>query len=128
MIGASNIIFLLHKAISIDLAYGLSSQEFKCHCNRMTCNQILFSPRLKDSWNVSRAQFGKPLQVNSGHRCQSHNEEVGGVAESKHTKGEAIDISHDEFNPMEKQRLKMILENNFDVVLEYPTFYHCHNN
>lgn len=112
----------------MDLAYNLSTDEFRCQCDRITCNQILFSPRLKDSWNVSRSQFGKPLKVNSGHRCQGHNEEVGGVEDSKHTKGEAIDISHDEFNPSDKQFLKMILINNFDFVLEYETFFHCHNN
>jgi hypothetical protein len=75
-----------------------------------------------------RAQFGKPLQVNSGHRCQEHNEEVGGVPDSRHTKGEAIDISHNEFEANDKSFLKLLLENNFDVVIEYPTFYHCHNN
>jgi len=128
MMSVPNIVFLLHKAINIELAYKLDSSEFRCQCTRMTCNQILFSPRLKDSWNLSRSQFGKALKVNSGHRCQSHNEEVGGVEDSKHTKGEAIDISHVEFEPLEKRHLKMILDNNFDVVIEYPTFYHCHNN
>lgn len=121
-------VFLLHKAVDIDLAYKLKSGEFKCQCNRVTCNTILFSPRLKDSWNVSRAEFGKSLKVNSGHRCQLHNEEVGGVEDSQHTKGEAIDISHKELESNDRSFLRMILEKNFDVVLEYPTFFHCHNN
>lgn len=128
MMSVPNIIFLLHKAINIELAYCLDSSEFRCKCDRLICNQILFSPRLKDSWNLSRAQFNKPFKVNSGHRCQAHNEEVGGVEDSKHTKGEAVDISHVEFEPLEKRFLKDILEKNFDVVIEYPTFYHCHNN
>lgn len=121
-------IFMLHKSVNIELAHNLSSDEFQCQCNRPRCNTILFSPRLKDSWNVSRAEFGKRMTVNSGHRCQMHNEEVGGVDESRHVKGEAIDISHDEFEPMEKRYLLSILEKNFDTVIEYPTFYHCHNS
>ena len=125
---AMNLVFLLHKAISMDIAYKLSSEEFRCQCNRLTCNSLIFSPRLKDSWNIVRAQFGKKLKVNSGHRCQAHNHEVGGVEDSAHTRGEAIDISFDEFNPMERNHLKMLLEANFDVVIMYPTFYHCHNN
>lgn len=121
--------FLLHKAINIELAHKLHASEFRCKCDRVTCSILVMSPRLKDSWNVSRSQFGKPLKVNSGHRCGPHNEEVGGrVGTSKHLTGDAIDISHDEYQNNEKQRLKLILENNFDVVIEYPTFYHCHNN
>jgi len=128
MMSVSNVVFILHKVINIELAYNLQSEEFKCHCDRLTCNQVLFSPRLKDSWNLTRSQFGKPLKINSGHRCQAHNEEVGGVEDSAHTKGEALDISHIEFEPLEKRHLKVLLEKHFDIVIEYPTFYHCHNN
>lgn len=119
---------LLHKVIDVNLGFKLSSKEFRCQCNRVTCSLVLMSPRLRDSWNISRSQFGKPLKINSGHRCGPHNEEVGGLINSKHLTGDAIDISHKEFENIEKQRLRLILENNFDVVIEYPTFYHCHNN
>lgn len=119
---------LLHKAISVDIGFRLSSDEFKCKCNRVTCSILVMSPRLRDSWNISRAQFGKKLKINSGHRCGPHNEEVGGSLTSKHLSGDAIDISHKEFENIEKQRLRLILEKNFDTVIEYPTFYHCHNN
>jgi hypothetical protein len=128
MIALTNVIFLLHKAINVELAYGLSSSEFRCKCEKMTCNQLLFSPRLKDSWNISRIKFGESLIVLSGHRCQSHNKDVGGVPDSRHVRGEAIDISHIEFDTLKKRELKKILEENFDVVIDYPTFYHCHNN
>jgi hypothetical protein len=53
---------------------------------------------------------------------------VGGVPDSRHVRGEAIDISHIEFDTLKKRELKKILAENFDVVIEYPTFYHCHNN
>lgn len=119
---------LFHKVIDLELAFQLTAKEFRCKCNRVSCSIVLMSPRLRDSWNISRAQFGKPLKVNSGHRCGPHNEEVGGLSNSKHLTGDAIDISHKEFEANEKQRLQFILERNFDTVIEYPTFYHCHNN
>ncbi len=123
-----NTVYLLHKYIDIELAFKLSSSEFRCQCTRITCNKTLFSPKLKKSWDKSRKEFDKPLTINSGFRCQAHNEDVGGVPNSKHTTGEAIDISHDEFSVEETLRLKEILNKNFDVVIDYPTFYHCHNN
>lgn len=128
MIVEANLVFLLHKAIDIELAYKLKSSEFKCKCDRHTCNNILFHPSLKDSWNLSRMHFGKPMKVNSGYRCESHNHDVGGKVGSKHTQGKAVDISSDEFNPLERQNLKMILEKHFDRVIEYPTFFHCQND
>lgn len=39
-----------------------------------------------------RAKYGKPLYVNSGYRCQKLNRAVGGVWNSQHTKGEAVDL------------------------------------
>ena len=40
-----------------------------------------------------RERFGKPIVVNSGYRCPTHNREVGGVGTSQHLRGEAADIS-----------------------------------
>ena len=92
-----SLFILFHKIIDLELAFKLTSKEFKCQCTRTTCSIVVMSPALRDSWNISRAQFAKPLKVNSGHRCGPHNEEVGGIVNSKHLTGEAIDISHDEF-------------------------------
>lgn len=39
-----------------------------------------------------RAKYGKPLYVNSGYRCQQLNRAVGGVWNSQHTRGEAVDL------------------------------------
>lgn len=40
-----------------------------------------------------RAWYGKPLTVNSFYRCPDLNKAVGGVYNSQHMAGEAIDIS-----------------------------------
>ena len=40
-----------------------------------------------------RRRAGVPLNVNSGVRCKRHNAEVGGVSNSLHTTGQAVDLS-----------------------------------
>ena len=40
----------------------------------------------------ARHLAGIPFKVNSGYRTKEHNEEVGGVNGSSHTKGLAVDI------------------------------------
>ena len=39
-----------------------------------------------------RERYGKPINVNSGYRCQALNKAVGGVRNSQHLTGEAADI------------------------------------
>ena len=39
-----------------------------------------------------REHFGKPAIVNSGTRCSKHNKAVGGVTNSRHLTGKAIDL------------------------------------
>ena len=39
-----------------------------------------------------RNHFNQPVTINSGYRCPTHNRNVGGVSNSRHTKGEAADI------------------------------------
>lgn len=40
-----------------------------------------------------RADFGKPLRVNSGYRSVKHNAYVGGRVGSSHLKGVAVDFA-----------------------------------
>ena len=39
-----------------------------------------------------RAKIGKPITVNSGLRCKTHNANVGGVSNSQHLLGKAADL------------------------------------
>ena len=41
----------------------------------------------------ARGMAGVPFKINSGYRTTKRNEDVGGVADSAHTKGLAVDIS-----------------------------------
>jgi zinc D-Ala-D-Ala carboxypeptidase len=44
-----------------------------------------------------RQHFGKPIGISSFYRCPSLNLAIGGVANSQHIKGQAIDIDGDIF-------------------------------
>ena len=39
-----------------------------------------------------RARIGKPIYINSGLRCKTHNANVGGVSNSQHLFGKAADL------------------------------------
>lgn len=72
-----------------------SRAEFKCQCGGKYCNGYPAEPaeetvRMADE---IRKRVGVPLTVNSGLRCKQHNAEVGGVSNSLHTTGQAVDLS-----------------------------------
>lgn len=79
-----------------------------------------------DTLQLLRTQWGKPLIINSGHRCKKHNAEVGGVSNSQHYTHIAFDLQcrDDE----EQKKLAWIAENaGFRFIKLYPGrgFIHC---
>lgn len=64
----------------------------------------------------ARERLGKPIVVNSGFRCPVHNAAVGGVANSQHMKGEAVDITCED-----NKRLAEIIEQlgKYDQLIRY---------
>lgn len=62
--------------------------EFACPC----CKQNAISPTLVALLDYARGEAGFAFKVNSGYRCEKHNEKIGGVKDSEHTKGLAADI------------------------------------
>lgn len=63
--------------------------EFTCKCGCGLNNIQLEVVKIADE---VREHFGNPAIVTSGTRCTKHNTEVGGVANSRHLKGKAIDM------------------------------------
>lgn len=62
--------------------------EFACDCcgsAKMDANFLIRLDKARDMANV-------PFVVNSGFRCEKENERVGGVKNSAHTRGKAVDI------------------------------------
>ena len=74
-----------------DIRY-FKRSEFACKCGR--CGGFPAEPqeamvRIADK---IRAKIGKPITVNSGLRCKTHNANVGGVSNSQHLYGKAADL------------------------------------
>lgn len=65
-----------------------SRAELACRC----CGKLEDMTGICAKAELIRDHFGgKPLFVTSGTRCPAHNAEVGGVANSRHVSGRAID-------------------------------------
>lgn len=95
--------------------------EFTCKCgcglNNMNENFIFTLDEARDIAQI-------PFKINCGCRCEKHNKEVGGVKDSAHTKGLAVDIAA----PDDRTRFSIVsalLEVGFKRVLLYDTFIHC---
>ena len=50
------------------------------------CGELYYDPAAMDALQALRDAWGKPLGINSGHRCAAHNKAVGGTANSQHLK------------------------------------------
>jgi len=71
-----------------DIKY-FKSREFVCpHCGIEDMNL-----NLVQSIDAIRGITGIPITIPSGYRCEIHNKEVGGVKNSFHLIGKAIDIT-----------------------------------
>lgn len=71
------------------MANYFSRKELECKC----CGVCLISDDLLGRLNHAREIAGIPFIITSGYRCQKHNDFVGGVPTSAHTKGLAVDIA-----------------------------------
>ncbi len=65
-----------------------------------------------------------PLKVNSGYRCKAHNKAVGGVSNSFHVRGKALDLVPVNIS---LDALYSFAKINFNEVIRYPTFIHVAN-
>ena len=80
------------------LSTNFRQHEFACHC----CGVCAVQLRLIDALEKLRTKLGNaPIHVNSGFRCWTHNEAVGGVPKSRHCTGEAADIVVEGRHPLE---------------------------
>lgn len=76
-----------------DIKY-FSKSEFACHCGGKYCNGFPANPKEKliRVADAVRKNLGAPASVSSGVRCTQHNTNVGGVVNSRHLTGRAMDF------------------------------------
>lgn len=69
-------------------------EEFKCKCGGRYCDGYPAEMKREVVLAADRARkhFGRPGHTISGLRCPQHNANSGGVANSQHMFGEAIDL------------------------------------
>ena len=69
-------------------------EEMRCKCGGRYCNGFPAEPQqlLMELADRAREYFGRPAHVVSGLRCSRWNAIQGGVANSQHMYGEAMDI------------------------------------
>ena len=101
-------------------------EEFacKCGCGRGYDDMDAGLLRMLDE---ARALAGIPFSLSSAFRCAKHNKAVGGVADSAHTHGYAVDIkctsSHYRF-----RIISALLEAGFRRIESGPTWVHVDND
>lgn len=71
--------------------------EFKCRCGGKYCKGFPVEPqeKLVRVADVMRRNLGGAANVTSGVRCTRHNANVGGVSNSRHLSGKAMDFGVD---------------------------------
>lgn len=76
-----------------DIRY-FTREEFRCKCGGKFCGGFPVEPEKKLVRLAERVRehFGNPITVSSGVRCPTHNANVGGVANSRHLNGKAMDF------------------------------------
>ena len=69
--------------------------EFACKCGGKYCDGFPseISRRVVEVLDTIREYAGKPVVVSSGVRCKTHNKSVGGVGNSYHLYGRAVDFT-----------------------------------
>lgn len=101
-------------------------KEIACKCSRCGGELWQGESNVPPEWFIEamdalqrlRDKWGKPIVINSGHRCKQHNSEVGGVANSQHFTHIAFDCRC----PFEKQQefAQAAHDAGFRYVLTYP--------
>lgn len=112
------------KGSSDNLSKNFKVKELACKGSGC-CSEVVWAPELIERLQWMRDKCGKPMVINSGYRCKTHNARVGGVASSKHLYGMAADLAVpkgmtlDEFAALAEQA-------GFRGVLKYTGSYFVH--
>jgi zinc D-Ala-D-Ala carboxypeptidase len=93
-----------------DLSEHFSKAELACHC----CGTLKIEAALIDALELFRSLAGRPIVVHDAYRCPAHNQKVGGVNDSEHTRGMAADVS---ISGLSAQQM-------FELALQVPDFLH----
>ena len=74
------------------LSQHFTRREFACKGEDCCGHSAPVNLQLVFALELLRAETEKPLVINSGFRCKTHNEVIGGAENSQHCLGTAVDI------------------------------------
>jgi uncharacterized protein YcbK (DUF882 family) len=107
--------------LNYNLASNFKVREFVCSCcgaEGIKDHLVFFLQNAHD-----RLPKNRVMVVTSGYRCQEHNEAIGGVENSAHTKGLAADIKFDD-SSHKFMLIKAFLSVGFKRIGIYDSFIH----
>ena len=88
---------MLNEINNIIIAPHFNLSEFACPC----CHRVMLHPRLLAKLLTLRDVLERPIYITSGYRCFEYNRKAGGVANSYHLIGLAVDIKVKDINLIE---------------------------
>lgn len=101
--------------------------EFACKCGKCGLGIDDMNPYVLQKLDTARHTAATPFVVTSAVRCVAHNIRVGGVDDSSHVHGLAIDIAVK--NSSARFRiLKALFDAGFRRIGIYKTFIHADND
>lgn len=69
-------------------------EEFCCRCGSCGLGSAdRMNPEVIEYLEVLRAQFGKPIKITSGYRCERHPVEAAKKKPGSHSRGVSIDVA-----------------------------------
>ena len=100
--------------------------DFACKGNHCCGKSHPMCANLLHTIDFFRHQFGKPIYVNSGFRCKTHNSRTKNASPtSLHMYGLAADLSLRTTEEENLEFYKALVDSElFDKVILYPTFVH----
>ena len=79
---------MLNEINDIGIAKHFRLSEFACPC----CKRVMLHPTQLKKLIELRGIIERPVYITSGYRCPSYNQKIGGVVNSYHLIGLAVDI------------------------------------
>ena len=85
---------MLNSINNLKIARHFKLSEFACHC----CKRVMLHPKLLAKLVELRNTLERPVYITSGYRCFKYNQKVGGIVNSYHCIGLAVDIQVKDIN------------------------------
>lgn len=86
---------LLRHVYNCSLVKNFKPEEFRCPCGKCTGYPDRMKQVELNHIQTIRDHYGKPMKITSGLRCKVENKRVGGVSNSGHITGYAVDFYMD---------------------------------